>query len=241
MKAKDRTVDVKPTKTSSTKKKVPGGKSRGAKRGGAPAKPEGRSTTTLAVVTPDLTKTDTSLAAWETQHKALVVCDAESQAEAITLVDEVKKHYDEVEALEKSITGPINASLNLIRGLFKPRKNRLLAMEKDGKSKLIIYQAELEAEAAKAKAKIEAQVERGKISEAVGAARMAAVEEPSNTIVSPTGGKVTFNNRKVLVIDDESKIPDKYWVVDEAAVEKALLAGDRVPGAHMDREKGASA
>ena len=53
-------------------------------------------------------------------------------------------------------------------------------------------------------------------------------------IIQTDAGVVKFKSEKRLKIIDRSKVPDAFWVIDEAALLAALKTGQLIPGAQIE-------
>jgi 16S rRNA A1518/A1519 N6-dimethyltransferase RsmA/KsgA/DIM1 with predicted DNA glycosylase/AP lyase activity len=52
--------------------------------------------------------------------------------------------------------------------------------------------------------------------------------------------KVPTRTSTTVVVTDPSLVPAKFWIIDQAAVKKAALAGEAIPGVEVRREKKAT-
>lgn len=177
----------------------------------------------------------------------LVVREAQAVAEittadeldvAISILGRIQAAQKAVAATKKDILGPLSLAEKNIRALFKPVEDDAAFHERMLKDSMVQYRRREEEARLKKEAEIRRQLEAGRIKPETAAKKLEALPEPmANTISSSTGAKITFKVERTLVIDDPKKIPDEYWVIDEPAVKKALLAGEHVPGAHLESDK----
>lgn len=166
---------------------------------------------------------------------ALKIKDKNDLQEATNLLTKIKVIGKELLFAKEKITKPLNEALKSARGFFAPVENEWLRAEKIVKEKMLDYQKEEMVKAAKETSKIEAKVEAGKMGFDKAADKIEAIT-PAKTIASEGGGSAQFRPIKKVVVEDESKIPDEYWVLDMVKVRKVALAGVEIPGVKIVEE-----
>lgn len=175
----------------------------------------------------------------------LEVTSDDELSDAINLLSAVKQKLEAIEAKKKTVTTPLAQLTRAISALFKQTIEDGQMAERQVKDAISKYQAERERKAREERERIEKQRRAGTITAATAERKLAVVESKAlpNTVRTAEGASVTFKREKVLVIENEKKIPDKFWVLDEAAIRKALEAGEHVPGADLRDadQKGVSA
>lgn len=137
------------------------------------------------------------------------------------------------------ITRKIDESKAAVMDWFRPFTEELEFYERLLKDSMSQYRA-VEEKRIRAEAEaVRKKQAAGKISAATAERKLEAIEAaaPPTTIKGSGGGAITFRVEKEVVIDKEKDIPEEYWVLDMAAIERDLRAGKHVPGARM-QDKG---
>jgi hypothetical protein len=151
--------------------------------------------------------------------------------EQLKSVKEFKKILKEK---KESITKPLNEALKNTRELFKPVETKIETIEKylnDGvlkyNQKLLTEQREREQEAQK---KIEEAEEKGEEID---------IDKILKKTENVTEKLNQIRTRKVtkLRVIDKTKIPYTYLVVDEYALKRALISGEKIDGAELYDEE----
>lgn len=174
---------------------------------------------------------------------SLAVDSPESKARAIDLIKEAKAWGDVVEEKRTSITKPLDLAKKNTQKIFVPMKDEVDRVISIYKLKLIEYDDQLEAERAAAQAKLLARVEKGTLRPETAEKKLALVASPVKTEKTDSGSTGTMRTDREVVIDNPELVPDEFWVIDEVALRKAVLAADtaREPlpaGTSIKRVKG---
>lgn len=119
---------------------------------------------------------------------------------------------------------PATETVKQIKAFFKPFESDLDAMLSEYHSELNAYANAAEAERTKKLESINTD-KRLKNVETIVALREQAGDRVDNTM-----------RLKKVIIDDESKIPKEFWIIDQVALRKALINGQEVAGAHLIEE-----
>lgn len=148
--------------------------------------------------------------------------------EAVAMLKGLKEVQKQVKEKKESVTKPLNEALKAARSLFEPMETALAAAEAKLKGRMLTYQASLAKKVEVAVEKAEEKIaEGGSFAQAGKAVAKAAAR---------VDAVPTMTVKKVLV-EDESKLPDAYWVIDQVKLRKDLLAGVVVPGAKIVEEQ----
>ena len=115
-----------------------------------------------------------------------------------------------------TITRPLYKMYKDAMDYFKPLEQEYVNAEKQM------------AKAAKETAKIEEKVEMGKIDFQKAAEKIEKIAPQKS--VETGAGAVQFRTIKEVVVEDETKIPREYFVLDMVKVRKVALAGVEIPG-----------
>lgn len=152
-----------------------------------------------------------------------IVVNQEDAARVVAKVKAAADLYDELEALRKQFSVPLDKAKKAIDAMFKPSKAQLDGVKLHMKDQLFSYER-LQKELAD-----RAQAEQRKAQEALGLQADAVV-----TTDKTAGLSTRF--KTVLKVTDPNLIPNSYWMLDEAKVLADLQAGVAVPGCELDKE-----
>ncbi len=152
-----------------------------------------------------------------------IVVNAEDAARVVAKVQAAADLYDQLEALRKQFSVPLDKAKKAIDGMFRPSKEQLNGVKLHMKDQLFTYDR-LQKELAE-----RAQAEQRKAQAALGLAANAVV-----TTDKTAGMSTRYKN--VLKVTNVDLIPNQYWALDEAKVLADLEAGLVVPGCELDKE-----
>lgn len=157
---------------------------------------------------------------------------------------EVAEKVEKIHTLGKFVrqemeryTKPAQEIINNARERFLPYENECKEAEATLKAKAGAYMRAQEEERKRKEDRIVKQLEDGRIKEQTAIRKMEAVGESKRTVAAPSGARLTMKTVKVVTIDDPSKVPDEYWVLDETKIKKVALAGVEIPGVSVREEK----
>ena len=163
--------------------------------------------------------------------QAIVIKTADDMNIAVDILGKVKDIGRKITAQKETITKPLSEALKNARVLFAPLEAQWEEAEKTIKYKMVKYQTLSEAKAEKKIEQIETKIEEGKISFEKGVAKMENLEPGSK--VETDSFSLKFREDRKMEIIDASLVPDEYWVINEIALRKDVLAGKEVPGAKI--------
>lgn len=163
-----------------------------------------------------------SMGIFEDAHQEIVVNDKDA-ARVVEKVKVAADLYDELEALRKTYSGPLDKAKKAIDAMFKPAKERLNASKLVMKDQLFSYDSLMKEQARLKEAELRA------------AQREMGLSEDAVVTTDKTKGLST-RYRNVLVVNDANLIPNSYWMLDEAKVVADLEAGIEVPGCALDKQ-----
>jgi len=152
-----------------------------------------------------------------------IVVNAEDAARVVAKVQAAADLYDQIEALRKQFSVPLDKAKKAIDGMFKPSKEQLNGVKLHMKDQLFTYDR-LQRELAE-----RAQAEQRKAQAALG------LEANAVVTTDKTAGMST-RYKTVLKVTNVDLIPNQYWALDEAKVLADLEAGLAVPGCELDKE-----
>jgi hypothetical protein len=159
----------------------------------------------------------------------------ESDADMATVGNNIKILKDlakEADVQKSGITDPsyeaiknIKESIKKTEALFKPFEDKVDQAEMDGKALIEDY---LDRKAEKLK-QLEQDFKDRKIK------KVSTFTEKTNALQTTNTGAAKIRKITKMFITDPKKIPKKFFIVDEAAVEAALKNGEKVPGAELKK------
>lgn len=157
---------------------------------------------------------------------------------------EVAEKVEKIHTLGKFVrqemeryTKPAQQIITNARERFLPYEKECIDGEAMLKSKAGAYMRAQEEERKRKEDQIAKQLENGRIKEQTAIRKMEAVGEAKRTVAAPSGARLTMRTVKVVVIEDASKVPDEYWVLDETKIKKVALAGVEIPGVAVREDK----
>ncbi|MBW2672104.1 MAG: hypothetical protein JRD89_01645 [Deltaproteobacteria bacterium] len=165
--------------------------------------------------------------------KSLEIDSQEDLDFANEILAEVKKKFKEIDAEEKGVTQPINASLKKIRDWFRPAKTAYTEAEKILKSKIL---AGIEAIQARQDAALLALQEAHKeqnvaaTASALAVVQESAIEQPSN---------VSVIKKWAYRVVDFALVPREYCAPSPELLKAAVKASDgtiKIPGVEIFEE-----
>jgi len=175
----------------------------------------------------------------------LVIESGADQAKAADIRVKLKTIWKEIEGRRKYFVNPLNTAKNRIQAEFKPKMDKVETIVRTLDNKLVTYQNKIEAEAEAERVRIEKEnqkkLEKHEKKVAEGKAspvpQFAAPEiEVKNKIQTKTGG-VHYTTQVGFDVIDRSLIPDKYFILDEVAIRKVIVAGGDIPGVKRTEKK----
>jgi hypothetical protein len=147
----------------------------------------------------------------------------EDMAIASTQMKVLKELGKEAKAQEDEIIDPIESSINKIKELFKPFANKVKAAEISLKLAIDEFVDRNE----KQLAKVKDDFKTGKVK------KVSTFTEKTSELQLTNTGAAKIRKITKMFITDTKKIPDKFWVINETAVEAALKNGEMVAGAEL--------
>jgi len=182
------------------------------------------------------------------QELALVkrqVAGANEAAQGLTIksqpqLEEAKIVLQKIGVAKKFVKGkkdeivkPMREALDKVRDLFSPLEAMIDEAEGLVKDKMLGYNRILQAEEEKRRLALEEEAKKKKTDEV----KIEKAVEKVEAIIEKREAIPTRKN-KVVKIVDESKIPDRYWVIDLVRLRKDMLEnGLEVAGAVIEIEE----
>ena len=176
---------------------------------------------------------------------SISITSQEDQNKAGALLTELNRYADQLEAMKKEATDPINKTLKTIRGWFKPREEKVEEAIDAVRAAMGAYQLEADKKAEEEAAKLAARVAKGTMKPETAVRKMDSIERADANIATDNGGGVKFRTDYNLVIDNHAELV--LWLVkesqfaafeiSESAVKALLKGGSDVKGAHIEEKR----
>ncbi len=131
-------------------------------------------------------------------------------------------------------TKPASQIVRAAQAKFLPYEKECKAAEAGLKTKASVYMTEVEAKRLKKEESIAKQVDSGHIKEETGLKKMEAVGEEKKS-ASTGRSKLTQKMVPEATIVNPDLVPKEYWIIDEARVKKAAIAGAVIPGVEVKK------
>lgn len=148
----------------------------------------------------------------------------------------VKKMGKFVRQEMERYTKPAREIIKNAQDKFLPYEKECKQAEDDLKKKAQVYMIAEEEKRKKQEEKIAKDLDTGKIKKEETALRkMEEIGEQKKT-VDTGGAKLTMKKVRVAHIVDPEQVPKEYWIIDEARVKKAAVAGAVIPGVEVREE-----
>lgn len=151
---------------------------------------------------------------------------------ALKILEEIKEYKKTYKTkVEDEIVAPIKTALSNLVAFVKPFKDRLDFVEIQIKRACLDYKEAQAPKIEERKAAIMEKVAEGGMTVSAASKKIEAVE--AKTEIIPT------RKNRVMKITDESKVPEKYWVIDMVALRRDVLAKDApaIPGTKIVEEE----
>ena len=130
---------------------------------------------------------------------------------------------------ERQILDPLNKAKKSIMDFFRPFKDKLASIKWQLKKEMGDYVAEIERRELEKKAEIEKKVANGEMNIDKAFKKINKFEEKKEAVI--------VRSNKVIKITDRTKIPQKYWIIDEVLLRRDALSGIEIPGVKVEENK----
>lgn len=151
-------------------------------------------------------------------------------------IGEVKKMAKAIKEARDKYIAPAKEIIDRAKADFDPFLNVCLEIEADLKKKAQDFMDAEDKRIEEAKAKEIKKVETGYQKPETAANKIAEIA-PAETKVSGDHGTLSRAKVATAVIEDESKIPDEYWIprqLDMVKINKVTKAGVAIPGVRIE-------
>lgn len=131
----------------------------------------------------------------------------------------------DVKAKKDGIIKPLNESLKRVRELFKPIEEQIEESIASVTNGLAEYNRKAQEELEAKRERLDERIEEGEITEEKASRIFDKASDKIGAAIIPT------RSVRQIQIVDESKIPDKYWVLDMVAIRRDAITHEiKIPG-----------
>jgi predicted lipoprotein len=166
--------------------------------------------------------------------EVLEIANANGYAQAVTLISSAKKIAKRIDSSKKPILEVPKAIVATVNNFARVYTDRLAAVEKTLKAKMLAYQQEQARRRAEAEAKAQAQadalMQQAREQGMEGVAVIAPVTPAPATTVRTEAGSAYVRKEVDFEVEDLEKVPREYLMLDEKKVRAAVKAGVTIPG-----------
>jgi hypothetical protein len=166
---------------------------------------------------------------------SLVIESKDTMVTATELLSTLNQFNDKITEEKEKVTKPLNEALKAERNRWKPIETQYQEAIDHIRGQMTAYQTAEIKRQREEESKIAERVGvgRGKLKIETATKKLDAIEKVEASIKSDAG-MVKFREDKVLKVIDLSKIPKKYFVLDESAVLADLKSGVTISGVELD-------
>lgn len=167
--------------------------------------------------------------------QSLVIDSEKGMKEATEMLSVLNKFNDKITEEKEKITKPLNEALKAERARWKPIELIYDAAIGLIRQKMSSYQTQKIKEAREEEQRIASRVKEGKgnLKAETAIKKIDEIERPEDRVTTDAG-MVKFRTDKKLKVLDESKIPKKYFELNEKMLLEDLKAGKIVSGAEIE-------
>lgn len=153
-----------------------------------------------------------------TKIESFSITNVDTMEEAVALLSLANRELDRLTEDREKITKPMNDALKEVRARYKPAESRLEGGINVLRKLITNYQTLMTAQAQKKQQQIAKKAGRT-MSMETAMVKIAAVSEPEQRVITASGS-VSFRTVPTYAIEDITKVPYEYLVVDMAKVKK---------------------
>lgn len=156
-------------------------------------------------------------------------------------VKQIKTMAAFIKQEKEKLTKPAEEIMATARERYDPYIKECANAEAELKDKAKRYMLDREADRKEKEDKIAERVENKTLKPETAIKKLDNLPEAPKTVRTDTGSGLRMSKRKVAVIDNPSKIPDEFWVIDEVRVRREALDRDKkglpqIPGVVIREE-----
>lgn len=168
---------------------------------------------------------------FQVQVARFEIASADDMTRAVEFLSELNKTNDKIVAEREKVTKPLNAALTAERARWKPTELKLTTAIAAMRSKISAWQTEQKRKADAEAEKIAARVGegKGKLKPETASDKIAAIDTPAEA-VSTESGQVKFRTVVKFELEDITKVPAEFLLLNETKVRTVLKENTRIPG-----------
>jgi len=171
----------------------------------------------------------------------IVITDADTLAQATTILSKVNQFLDRVQEEREKVTKPLNEALKAERARWKPLEETYTAASQSLRDKMTVYATEADRIAKIEEDRIAKRVAVGKgnLSPTTAAKKIAAIEKVDKTTTTDAGS-ITFVDTPCFEVTDIVALANfggKYVTPNETLIRAEQKAGTALPGVRYWIEK----
>ena len=170
--------------------------------------------------------------------ESFVISKPDDMKEATTILSEMNRFADHVQAEKDKVLKPLNQAIKAERARWKPIEtmfeNGIAALRRD----MTVYQTEQTRIAREKEDKIAARVGegKGKLKAETAMQQIDELDRPEAAIATEAGA-VKFRTVKKFEVMDMTMLPIEYHLSDDAKIKAAMSAGTELPGVRYYEEQ----
>lgn len=167
--------------------------------------------------------------------KSLKIKNSTTLEVATEMLSRLNLKLKAVTTEKEKVTKPLNAALAAERGRWKPLETMLESAILTIRKEMSAYQTEQVRIQKEEEAKIANRIGegKGKLKVETAVRKIEELDAPE-THIATASGSLKFRTDKILKVTDMSKIPMKYFVLNDSMLTKDLKAGIVVAGAELE-------
>lgn len=164
------------------------------------------------------------------------IVDEKSLASATEVLSQANKYLKDLTADKEKLTAPLNAALKEVRSRYKPIEIKLEGIIANIRQSMSSYQTEQIRLQKAEEDKIAERVAKGTLKPETGIKKMENMDKPVDK-VNTQSGKISFKEVEKFEVEDISKLPIEYHLVDEVAIRNAMKANIHLEGVRYYTEQ----
>lgn len=174
---------------------------------------------------------------------SIIIKTDEDLNRAAVVMTNVKKLQKFITQEKEKVIKPLREATAAARAIFSPMEDQIEEASVKLNRSMSNYNDKKQAELARKEESIAKRAEAGQLKPETAVAKMEALGEVKSN-VKVEAGSVTFRKDKMIRIIDETKIPDRFWVIDKVVLRSEALAisrstgklGEIIPGCEVYEE-----
>ena len=158
-----------------------------------------------------------------------IVITKDTMSDAVEILSKLNQQLDKVTEEREKVTAPLNAALKAERARWKPHETALEGAITALRTAMTAYQTNARKEEEAAKLKLAERVAKGTLKVETAVKKLDNLETPDAKVFTESG-TVSFTSVKKFELEDITKVPTEYLLLNEVAVRKAMKEGVELAG-----------